>query len=187
MVHEKDVAAENREFLATSLALLMEQTGKSRTDVCKDLDIKYTTFSDWINAKTYPRIDKIDALAKYFGVKKSVLTGWKSQEEINEDVQDNVSILTLQYSDCTDAVLREKIKAIIDTLNLLMNKLRELDASNKFGKDYEILNDLYWLQRHSAKIVQSVNEVTTYVHEKSVKMRLEKSRKTSNQSDVGQN
>ena len=36
------------------------------------------TFSDWINAKTYPRIDKIELLANYFGVLKSDLVEDKS-------------------------------------------------------------------------------------------------------------
>ena len=182
MKQEKDVAAENREYLATSLSLLMEQTGKSRTEVCKDLNIKYTTLSDWINAKTYPRIDKIDALAKYFNVKKSVLTGWKSHEEINEDVKDNVSRLTLEYSNCTDEVIREKIKAIIDGLNFLMNTLRELEASNRFGENCEILNNLYWVQRHTAKISEKLNELTVYAHEKSAKICLDKSRKLNKQN-----
>lgn len=31
------------------------------------------TFSDWINAKTYPRIDKIELMANYFGIEKSDL------------------------------------------------------------------------------------------------------------------
>lgn len=34
---------------------------------------KYTTLSDWVNGKTYPRIDKIERMAAYFGVEKSAL------------------------------------------------------------------------------------------------------------------
>ncbi|MFI8574024.1 helix-turn-helix domain-containing protein, partial [Stenotrophomonas bentonitica] len=36
-----------------------------------DLKVKYTTLSDWINAKNYPRIDKIELLADYFNVTKA--------------------------------------------------------------------------------------------------------------------
>lgn len=41
--------------------------------MCEALGIKYTTFADWVNAKTYPRIDRIEQMANYFGIKKSAL------------------------------------------------------------------------------------------------------------------
>ena len=41
--------------------------------ICNDLSISYTTFADWVNAKTYPRIDKIELLANYFNIEKSDL------------------------------------------------------------------------------------------------------------------
>lgn len=38
-----------------------------------DLGFAYTTFSDWINGKKYPRIDKIEMMANYFNIAKSDL------------------------------------------------------------------------------------------------------------------
>ncbi len=32
-----------------------------------------STFSDWVHARTYPRIDKIEAMSNYFGVSKADL------------------------------------------------------------------------------------------------------------------
>ena len=37
------------------------------------MNFKEMTFSDWVNAKTYPRIDKIEKMAQYFGIEKSDL------------------------------------------------------------------------------------------------------------------
>ncbi len=37
------------------------------------------TFSDWVNAKTYPRIDKIELMANYFGISKSDLVEDRSR------------------------------------------------------------------------------------------------------------
>ncbi len=51
----------------------MKENNIDRNKLSRDLKISYTTLSDWINAKTYPRIDKIEMLAKYFGVEKSSL------------------------------------------------------------------------------------------------------------------
>ncbi len=63
----------NKQTLARNLKRLMEENGKSRTDICKALDIKYTTLTDWLNAKTYPRIDALQLLANYFRVSKADL------------------------------------------------------------------------------------------------------------------
>lgn len=63
----------NREVMAQNIKYYMKLYGKSRTDVCKDLHFSYTTFSDWVNAKKYPRIDKIEMMAYYFNVSKSDL------------------------------------------------------------------------------------------------------------------
>lgn len=63
----------NKEIMAKNIRRLMEEHHKDRRDICKDLGVKYTTFTDWYNGKTYPRIDKIEMLANYFGVSKSEL------------------------------------------------------------------------------------------------------------------
>lgn len=64
---------ENREVMASNIRYYMDLNHVNATDVCKALGFKQNTFSDWINAKTYPRIDRIEKLAAYFGVSKSAL------------------------------------------------------------------------------------------------------------------
>ena len=63
----------NKEVMARNIRRYMEKMQVNATDVCKALQIKQNTFSDWVNAKTYPRIDKIEAMADYFGIRKSDL------------------------------------------------------------------------------------------------------------------
>lgn len=63
----------NKVIMAQNIQRLMDKYGKDRTDICRDLNFKYTTFTDWVNAKTYPRIDKIELMANYFHVSKSEL------------------------------------------------------------------------------------------------------------------
>lgn len=55
-------------LIAANLALLLQIYQKSRKEVCADLDISYTTFCDWIHAKTYPRIDALEELSYYFRI-----------------------------------------------------------------------------------------------------------------------
>lgn len=63
----------NKEILAKNLAKQIEESKKTRAEICEALGIAYSTFSEWVTAKKYPRIDKIEMLAEYFGVKKSDL------------------------------------------------------------------------------------------------------------------
>ncbi len=56
-------------------------------DFAKQLGFKYTTVLDWVNGNTYPRIDKIEKMAKYFGVNKSDLV-----EEHKDNSQDDIAL-----------------------------------------------------------------------------------------------
>lgn len=71
----------NKQIMANNIKKYMNQYNKKRNEICEYLGIPYTTFSDWINAKTYPRIDKIEMLANYFGIEKSDLV----EEKDNTD------------------------------------------------------------------------------------------------------
>ena len=64
---------ENKEIFANNLSFYMEQKGVDRNTLCADLDLKYTTFRDWLKGITYPRIGKIELLANYFNINKSDL------------------------------------------------------------------------------------------------------------------
>lgn len=63
----------NKEIMAKNIRYYMNKFDVTQTEVCNALGIKMPTFSDWVNAKTYPRIDKIELMANYFGVSKSDL------------------------------------------------------------------------------------------------------------------
>ena len=67
------MALGNKETMAANLKYYMRLNGVDRNKLVDDLNLKYMTVSDWINAKTYPRIDKIEMLAHYFGINKSDL------------------------------------------------------------------------------------------------------------------
>jgi repressor LexA len=59
----------------------MKINNKDRKDVARDLDLPYTTVTSWCKGEFYPRIDKIQLLANYFGIQKSDLV----ENNINSD------------------------------------------------------------------------------------------------------
>lgn len=65
--------SKNRSIFAENLKYYMRRQGIDRNQLCKALDFKYTTVSEWLVGNRYPRIDKIELLANYFGVQKSDL------------------------------------------------------------------------------------------------------------------
>lgn len=63
----------NKEVMAKNLRHYIERSGKTQKDVAEAIDVPPSTFNAWLKAKKYPRIDKIEMLANYFGILKSDL------------------------------------------------------------------------------------------------------------------
>ena len=78
---------DNKEIFSINLKRLMEQKGVSRQDLSKVLGVSYFTISDWVNGKKYPRMDKVEMLATYFGILKSELIEEKGMNETLPQVQ----------------------------------------------------------------------------------------------------
>ena len=118
----------NKEIMAKNIKRLMELKGKDRNNICKDLGFKYTTFTDWINAKTYPRIDKIEMMANYFGVSKADLVEEPVEDEayyINDDARELAQFLfeNPEYKVLFDASRKVK-KSDIEFVKQMIDRMR---------------------------------------------------------------
>lgn len=87
----------NKETFARNLSYYVDKSGKSQKELAEIAGVAPSTFNDWMKAKKYPRIDKIEILANYFRILKSDLIEEKSDE--HREMQKNNDIIT-------DAVLR---------------------------------------------------------------------------------
>ena len=63
----------NIRVMAQNIQHYLDINGKDRNDLVRDLGFKYTTICNWLQGKSYPRIDKIEMMANYFGISKSDL------------------------------------------------------------------------------------------------------------------
>ena len=63
----------NKEIMAKNIQRYMRANGLSRKELAQKLNVPYTTITDWVKGNTYPRIDKIEALANFFGTDKAHL------------------------------------------------------------------------------------------------------------------
>lgn len=105
------MALGNKDIMASNIKYYMSKYDIDRNKLCADLDLKYMTVSDWINAKSYPRIDKIEMLANYFGVKKSDLVEQKA------DYNNNLPSKGVQIPVLGDVAAGIPIEAIEDIID----------------------------------------------------------------------
>jgi transcriptional regulator with XRE-family HTH domain len=82
----------NKEVFSENLKLYMARSGKSQKELAEYLGVSPAAFNEWIKAKKYPRIDKIEKLANYFGILKSDLIEQRSPER--EEMQKKNDVLS---------------------------------------------------------------------------------------------
>lgn len=63
-----DHAQKERNIFSANLRYYMEQSKKNQVDLANDLGVTSSTVSDWVNAKKYPRVDKMQMIADYLGI-----------------------------------------------------------------------------------------------------------------------
>jgi transcriptional regulator with XRE-family HTH domain len=81
----------NKAVLSKNLKYYIERSGKDRRELAETWGFPYSTVTDWINGKKYPRIDRIEIMADYFGILKSDLIEDKDTEEKPTVIDDGLS------------------------------------------------------------------------------------------------
>ena len=75
----------SKEVFAKNLRYYMESRGKSQKELAEIVGVSAPTMNDWLKAKKYPRIDKIEILSEYFGILKSDLIEEKEKPTAQDD------------------------------------------------------------------------------------------------------
>ena len=73
----------DREVFQTNLVNLMKKSKVKQVDIAKYAEVSYKTVSAWVCGRGYPRVDAMEKLCKFFGVKQSALT--ENSDETDED------------------------------------------------------------------------------------------------------
>ena len=64
---------EYQRIFSANLRKYMSINEKSQVDIIRDLGFNRSAVSTWVNGTRLPRMDKVDALAKYFGINRADL------------------------------------------------------------------------------------------------------------------
>ena len=75
----------SKDVMAKNLRKYMERSGRTQKEMSEIVGVSTATFSEWINGKKYPRIDKIEIMADYFGILKSDLIEEKEKPTVQDD------------------------------------------------------------------------------------------------------
>lgn len=122
----------NKAIMSQNLKYYIEKSGKDRKELSEIWGFPYSTVSDWVNGRKYPRIGRIEIMADYFGILKSDLI----EEHISEDMEKD-------HDTITDAVVRMRTDAeffnIVDRIlkmepSELSGVRQMLDALQTFSK-----------------------------------------------------
>ena len=104
----------NKEIFAKNLKYYLNYFQIDRNKICNDLEIPASTFSDWLNAKKYPRIDKIELLSNYFNIKKSDLIENKHKSQNTDELdilfERNKNILTNDDKETIKFIIKKRQK-----------------------------------------------------------------------------
>lgn len=82
-----DKSDENKQIFAKNFNYYLAINNKNQSDIVQDLKLTASTVSDWANGKKYPRVDKMQMLADYFGILKSDLTEEHEESKLTDDIQ----------------------------------------------------------------------------------------------------
>jgi transcriptional regulator with XRE-family HTH domain len=103
---------ENKNIFAENLQYYMDEKGVTRREVSEALGVSYFTFTSWVNGKKYPRMDKVEILAEYFGIQKSDLIEEKLTEEKEKDNDTLADVIVRMRTD-------EAFRSLVERLYVL--------------------------------------------------------------------
>lgn len=97
---------DNKNIFASNLNRYMKQKNKSRREVADAIGVSYYTFTSWVTGKKYPRMDKVEMLAEFFGILKSDLIEEKVTTETSQkiDLATDIIIRMEKDSDFSELV-----------------------------------------------------------------------------------
>lgn len=107
----------NKEIFIRNVKRHLANSGKKQIDACQAIGVSTGTFSDWMKGRSYPRMDKIQLLADFFGIKKSELV-----EDVNV-AKETVSEEDQKVLDLLHQIPQDKRAAAIEMCETVLKNL----------------------------------------------------------------
>ena len=100
---------DNRTIFGENLRRCVARSGKTQREIADFIGVTSSTFNEWVKGKKYPRIEKIEMLAQFFGITKAELIERQNHAEVGEkdsSLISNESSKQLYTADVLDVIIR---------------------------------------------------------------------------------
>ena len=106
----------SKEVFAKNLQYYIDISRVAQKDLAKIVGVSAPTMSDWVNGHKFPRIDKVEKLASYFGILKSDLIEDKQKQPVLNELSYKKREFIKKIEGMTDAQLDrlEQILALVE-------------------------------------------------------------------------
>lgn len=101
------MATWSKEVFAKNLKYYMERKGISQKELAEIVGVSAPALNDWIKAKKYPRIDKIEMLSDFFGCLKSDLIEEKQKQSAESELSNQKKKLIEKVMQMSDEELQK--------------------------------------------------------------------------------
>ena len=106
---------DSRNVFAENLQKYMEENNVSRRDLSEALKISYYTVTSWVNGSKYPRMDKVEMIANYFGIQKSDLIEEKEPANTEDGLTESQRKL-IEFAKTLDEVQAGKVLQLMQSI-----------------------------------------------------------------------
>lgn len=107
----------NKEIFVSNLKRYLDNSGRTQNEVAKVIGVSKGTFCDWMKGRAYPRMDKIQKLADYFGISKSDLVEERNIEN-EQSLKQDQEVLDLFHK-----VPKEKREFVLSLIRTTIDNL----------------------------------------------------------------
>lgn len=115
----------NKAIFARNLKRYIEESGKTRKELADIWGFPYSTVTEWLTEKKYPRIDRIEIIADYFGILKSDLIEDKLTDEKEADNEALAGIIVrLRMDEDFMELIKELYALDTEKINSVRNMLQ---------------------------------------------------------------
>jgi repressor LexA len=100
-----------------NLLRCIERSDKTQRELARAVGVSPSTICDWTRGRAYPRMDKLQKLADYFGISKSELVeeNYVAKETVSKKEQEIIDLFHKIPEEKRESVL-SIIRTVIDNL-----------------------------------------------------------------------
>lgn len=107
----------NKEIFIRNLKRHLETSGKKKIEAANAAGVSTGTFSDWLKGRSYPRMDKIQRLADFFGIQMADLV-----DDVNVP-KETISNQEQEIFDLFHKVPKEKRELVLSMIRAAIDNL----------------------------------------------------------------